>query len=183
MATLTAPLPTAIDVDLLGPALVAEIEAYLASLPTPAATAPATKQLPGLTVPVIPQHGSVVQAWHASVDRPEPTILERLRGRHPVAQVTAAQHLNLVSRYIHAHGWLQGALWNQAGAVCILGAQLQVLAAGYSTPAVVEQARLLIGNQLGYQRQGMPIDTWNDQVGRTAAEVHQMLRAAAARAR
>lgn len=97
--------------------------------------------------------------------------------------MTPGQHLLLVSRYIHQHGWLQGALWDEAGAVCVLGAQLGILQAGYSTPAVVERARELIGNEIGYLGETGPIDSWNDAPNRRAADVHQLLQRAAARVR
>ncbi|MGC0317298.1 DUF6197 family protein [Kitasatospora acidiphila] len=177
-ATLIAPD----DVDLLGPLLVAEIEAYLRSLPAPSrAVAARPFTLDRLAVPAVNPYGSVVQQWHHGVQLPEPTLLDRIRGRRRVAQVTPAQHLDLLSKYIHQHGWLQGALWDASGAVCILGAQLRILAAGYSTPAVVERARELIGNEIGYRGETGPIDTWNDAEGRQAADVHQLLRRAAAR--
>lgn len=171
VATLTAPqtIDWASSLD-LGPLLVAEIEAYLRSLPAPASRAP-------VLAPVLPvnPYGQVIHSWHHGIELPEPTLLGRIRGRRPIAQVTPAQHLDLLSRYIHQHGWLQGALWDASGAVCILGAQLRILAAGYSSPAVVERARELIGNEIGYRRERGPIDTWNDTKGRRAAEVHQLL--------
>jgi len=176
VATLTAPHAIDWASDLhLGPLLVAEIEAYLRSLPTPAA--------PPVLAPVPPinQYGQVVQQWHHGIELPEPGLLDRLRGRRPVAQVTPGQHLQLLSKYIHQHGWLQGALWNDRGAVCILGAQLRIVQAGYSTPAVVERARELIGNEIGYRGETGPIDAWNDDPGRRAADVHQLLQRATAR--
>ncbi|MDH6122023.1 hypothetical protein ABH930_006385 [Kitasatospora sp. GAS204A] len=175
--------PPAFDLDAAGLRLVAEVEQYLASLPAPASVRAGRvldlirHQAP----PVVPQYGSVVQPWHAGIERPAPRLLDRLHRRQPVAQVTVRQHLELTSRYIHQHGWLQGALWNEAGAVCILGAQLRVLAAGYGTAATITEARLQIGNQLGRQGQGMPTDTWNDQPGRRATDIHQLLQRAAAR--
>lgn len=183
MLTLT---PPRIDLDAASLRLVAEVEDYLRTVAHPAAP---TLGGPGLdlvrlmaTGPAPCRYGQVLQQWHAAVTLPEPTLLDRIRGHHPVADVTVGQHLDLVSRYIHQHGWIQGALWNDAGAVCILGAQLRVLAAGYGTAAVVERARELIGNQLGYQREGMPVDVWNDQPHRRVADVHQLLQRAAARA-
>jgi hypothetical protein len=174
-ATLTAPQ---LDLDAAGLQLVAEVESYLRSVATPP-PAPAA----ALLAPTVCRYGQVVQAWHAGIERPEPSLLDRIRSRHPVAEVTVAQHLDLVSRYIHAHGWLQGSLWDDRGAVCILGAQLRILQAGFSTPAVVEQARLHLGNELGHRGEGQPLDTWNDAEGRRVADVHQLLQRAATRAR
>lgn len=166
-ATLTA---TQLDLDAAGLLLVAEVEAYLRTVGHPLTPAAPVRTLTALinairTSPVVPlsnRYGSTVQPWHAAITLPEPTALDRIRRRRPGAQVTARQHLDLLSRYIHQHGWLQGALWDDSGRVCVLGAQLRIVQAGYSTPAVVNQARLLIGNQLGYIGQGMPIDTWNE---------------------
>lgn len=180
MATATLIAPD--DVDLLGPVLVAEIEAYLRSLPAPSRAVAARPLILDQAAPAANPYGSVMQTWHHGIELPERTLLDRALGRRRVAQVTPAQHLDLVSKYIHQHGWLQGALWDESGAVCILGAQLRILAAGYSSPAVVERARELIGNEIGYRGETGPIDTWNDAKGRRAADVHQLLRRAAARA-
>lgn len=159
-ATLALP---ELDVDVLGPLLVAEVEAYLRSQPLP----PARQARPRLTVPHVPRYGSVVQQWDHDVAK---------------GHVTVKQFLNLMNRYIHQYGWVQGLLWDRQGQVCLLGARIKVLAAGYGTPAIDEQARLLIGNELGYMRQGMPLDSWNDQDGRSVHEIHDLLRRAAARA-
>ena len=183
LAPLTRPA-----LDLLGAdasLLIAEVEDYLRSVAHPAALAAGTSlDLSGLlaTVSTPCRYGQVVQPWHAGIDLPEPTLLDRVRGRRPAAEVTVRQHLDLTSKYIHAHGWTQGALWNDAGAVCILGAQLRVLAAGYGTAATITEARLQIGNQLGRQREGQPLDQWNDAAGRHAVDVHTLLQRAAARA-
>lgn len=177
--------PPAFDLDAAGRRLVAEVEQYLASLPAPAAAVRAGSVLDLIRhqAPVtVPQYGSVLQPWHAGIERPAPSLLDRLHRRQPVAQVTVRQHLELTSRYIHHFGWLQGALWNEAGAVCILGAQLRIIAAGYGTAAVIERARELIGNEIGYRGQTGPIDSWNDQPGRRAADIHQLLQRAAGRA-
>jgi hypothetical protein len=156
--------------------LVAEAEAYLRSLAAPAAA-------PGLLLPAarISRYGSILQPWNAAVPPAEPTLLDRLRNRPVTTPVTVQQHLELTSRYIAAHGWLQGALWDTDGRVCVLGAQLRVLQAGYGTEATVRRARLRIGNELGRLGQGMPVDEWNDQPGRRQAEVHRLLERAAAR--
>ncbi|WP_344447324.1 DUF6197 family protein, partial [Kitasatospora nipponensis] len=112
--------------------LVAEIEAYLASLPTAA--------LP--LVPYVCPYGSTVQLWNVGHPLPRVTLLDRIARRpaRPVS-VSVADHLRLTSRYLHHAGWLQGALWDEAGRVCLLGAQAAVLAHGYGTPATVSRAR------------------------------------------
>ncbi|WP_455583858.1 DUF6197 family protein [Kitasatospora cineracea] len=81
---------------------------------------------------------------------------------------------------MHHHGWTQGRLWTCDGAVCILGAQLRVLAAGYGTAHTAIRARQRLGNALGRAGTPMPVDQWNDQPGRTATDVHHLLRTAAA---
>lgn len=156
--------------------LVAEVEAYLRSLTAPAKAS-------GLLLPAarISRYGSVLQPWNATVPAAEPTLLDRLRHRPVTTPVTVQQHLELTSRYIAAHGWLQGSLWDGDGRVCVLGAQIRVLQAGYGTEETARRARLRLGNELGYLGQGMPVDEWNDQPGRHQAEVHRLLERAAAR--
>jgi hypothetical protein len=170
-ATLTLP---ELDVDVLGPLLVAEVEAYLASLPAPAVE----PSRPRLTVPHLPRYGSVVLPWDHSVTQPERTWVGRILHRRPAPEVTVRQFLELMNSYIHRHGWTQGQLWDTQGRVCLLGARARVLAAGYGTPAVDEQARLLIGNTIK-----MPIDTWNDTKDRTVYDAHALLQATASRIR
>ncbi|MFG3051881.1 hypothetical protein ACGFZP_13150 [Kitasatospora sp. NPDC048239] len=173
-ATITTPLD--LDVDLYGPLLVAEIEAYLKTViptggPTPLRTAPTVH---------IPAHGSTTPPWWAGHPQPARTLTDRiLRRPAPTIQVTAREHLQLMDRYITQHGWTQGGLWDATGAVCVLGAHLQVLAHGYGTPATAWQARLLIGNALGRAGHPIPVDTWNDEPGRTKADIHNLLRTAA----
>lgn len=173
-----APLAELLDLDAAGALLITEIEQYLQ------AHSPAAR--PGLDIKALlalaphpAQYGSVLQPWDAHITRTAPTRLQRLRGLQPVTQVSPAQHLDLTARYITQHGWHQGQLWDHAGAVCVLGAQLRVLQAGYGTEETVRRARLRIGNELGRLGQGMPVDTWNDQPGRRQAEVHRMLERAA----
>ncbi|MFF0409082.1 hypothetical protein ACFYUY_01430 [Kitasatospora sp. NPDC004745] len=194
MPTTTA----ALDVDLaelLGPLLVAEVEAYLATAARrqPPSPAPRPGALPGpawyriaqhlqadVTSPT-PDRTDTVPAgpWWDGYPTPAPTLADRILRRRPTAPVTARQHLDLMDRYIAAHGWTQGRLWDGDGAVCILGAHVRVLAAGYGTPATAWQARLLIGNALGRAGHPVPVDTWNDSPGRTQHDVHHLLRTAA----
>jgi hypothetical protein len=94
--------------------------------------------------------------------------------------VTPQQHLDLTARYIRHHGWHQGALWNPTGQVCVLGAQLRVLQAGYGNADTVRRARQRIGNALGAIGAPMPVDTWNDLPATRATDIHQLLRAAQA---
>jgi hypothetical protein len=152
-----------------GGALVREIETYLAAHPTLALPAPR-----GAAVP-----------WDAGMPaRPVPNWLDRIRHRPPApVPIDTATHLRLVSRYIAAHGWTQGRLWDDSGAVCLLGAQLMVLAAGYGAPAAASRARVLLMEQFVAQGPYRSVDDWNDQRGRTLAEVHAQLDRAAARAR
>lgn len=180
-ATLTA---SRIDADAAGLLLVAEVENYLRSVAAPVVATDAGRlDLPRLLAsagPVCP-YGSVMQPWNAEHLPAGPTLLDRLRRRQPVTDVTVEQHLQLTSRYITARGWLQGALWDETGRVCVLGAQLRVLQSGYGTAATIRRARLRIGNELGRLGQPMPVDTWNDQPGRRQADIHRLLERAAAR--
>ncbi|MFI6443516.1 hypothetical protein [Kitasatospora sp. NPDC050543] len=155
--------------------LVAEIEAYLASLPAPART----------PAPYVCPLGSVLQPWNAGYPLPGPTLLERvLRRPSRPAPVTAAGHLRLASRYIAAHGWLQGAMWDSAGRVCLLGAQAAVLAHGYGTPATVQSARVQVMEVLhATGRPASSPDDYNDRPTTRQADIHQLLERAAARAR
>jgi hypothetical protein len=158
-----------------GSALVAEIEAYTASLPLPART---------LTPPPANRYGTVAAAWDLGMIRPAPTLLDRVRHRTPApTPIDTATHLRLVSRYLTAHGWTQGRLWNETGAVCLLGAQLMVLRAGYGTPATASRARVLLMEQFVSHGAYRSVDQWNDEPGRRAVDVHRQLDIAAARAR
>ncbi|MFE4392485.1 MULTISPECIES: DUF6197 family protein [Streptomycetaceae] len=160
-----------------GPAdsgLVAEIEAYLASLPAPART----------PVPYVCPYGSTMRPWQAGHPEPRATLLDRALGRpaRPVP-VAAADHLRLASRYIGAHGWLQGAMWDEAGRVCLLGAQAAVLAHGYGTPATVRTARVQLMEVLhATGRPARSPDEYNDRPTTREGDVHQLLDRAAARA-
>ncbi|MEY9870695.1 hypothetical protein ABH931_000149 [Streptacidiphilus sp. MAP12-33] len=153
-----------------GGALVREIETYLAAHPT--------RTLPA------PRRGTAAP-WDLGVPaRPAPNWLDRIRHRAPApVPIDTATHLRLLSRYITAHGWTQGRLWDDTGAVCLLGAQLMVLAAGYGTPATASRARVLLMEQFVAQGPFRSVDEWNDQRGRTVAEVHAQLDRAATRAR
>ncbi len=154
--------------------LVAEIEAYLASLPAPART----------PAPYVCPFGSVLRPWYGEHAPPRATLLDRVlrRPARPVP-VTAAEHLGLASRYITAHGWLQGAMWDPAGRVCLLGAQAAVLAHGFGTPATVRTARVQLMEVLHAtgRRVNSP-DEFNDRPATRQADVHRLLERAAARA-
>ncbi|MEV0534558.1 hypothetical protein [Kitasatospora sp. NPDC050463] len=158
-----------------GSGLVAEIEAYLSSLPVPA---------PHLRPPYVCPLGSTVQSWHAGHPLPRATLLDRVlrRPARPVP-VSAADHLRLASRYIGAVGWLQGAMWDGAGRVCLLGAQAAVLAHGYGTPDTVRSARVQLMEVLhATGRPAASPDEYNDRPTTRQADVHQLLDRAAARA-
>ncbi|MGW2371686.1 DUF6197 family protein [Kitasatospora sp. NPDC001683] len=176
-----------LDPDLYGPLLVREIEAYLATVaPEPAwrtrlRSAIADAHLPGPATPGT-NAGDNQPWWHAAPAAPTRTLTDRILRRQPVTHVTARQHLQLMDRYIRQHGWTQHQLWDDTGAVCVLGAHIRVLAAGYGDAATAWQARLLIGNTLGYAGHFMHVDTWNDQPSTTQHDVHHLLRSAAARA-
>ncbi|MFD4532422.1 hypothetical protein ACFWNL_03475 [Kitasatospora sp. NPDC058397] len=171
MAT-TVRLPPLVTVD--GSGLVAEIEAYLASLPAPAR----------ITVPYVSPLGSTVQPWTAGYPAPRLTLLDRITHRpaRPVS-VSAAGHLRLTSRYIGAFGWLQGAMWDSAGRVCLLGAQAAVLAHGYGTPATVTTARVQLMEILhATGRPASSPDEYNDRPATRQADIHHLLAQAASRA-
>ncbi|GAA1413205.1 hypothetical protein GCM10009639_65980 [Kitasatospora putterlickiae] len=175
--TALRPAPAALIAPLAAPdaaGLVGEIEAYLASLPAPART-PASYVCP---------YGSVPRPWHAGHQPPRVTLLDRALRRPPrPAPVSAAEHLGLASRYIAAHGWLQGAMWDAAGRVCLLGAQAAVLAHGFGTPATVSTARVQLMEVL--HATGRPVnspDEFNDRPATRQADVHRLLERAAARA-
>ncbi|WP_030233829.1 DUF6197 family protein [Streptomyces sp. NRRL S-350] len=157
-----------------GSGLVAEIEAYLATLPAPART-PAPYACP---------YGSTPQPWYAGHPAPRATLLDRaLRRPARAVPVTAADHLRLASRYIRAHGWLQGAMWDEAGRVCLLGAQAAVLAHGYGTPPTVRTARVQLMEVL--HATGRPVrspDEFNDRPATREGDIHLLLDRAAARA-
>ncbi|MEV7600034.1 hypothetical protein AB0O91_21900 [Kitasatospora sp. NPDC089797] len=183
--------------ELLGPLLVAEVEAYLDTAarqhpPSPARPAQ-TAALPGPAWYRIAQHlqadppptpraaAAPTGPWWGGYPTPAPTLADRVLRRRPTVPVTTRQHLQLMDRYIAAHGWTQGQLWDQTGAVCVLGAHIRVLAAGYGTPTTAWQARLAIGNALGRLGHPVPVDSWNDRATTTHHDVHALLRAAAAR--
>ncbi|MFI6157359.1 hypothetical protein ACIBCA_32290 [Kitasatospora sp. NPDC051170] len=169
-----------------GSGLVAEIEAYLASLPAPVrALQPySPPYAPPLATPYVCPYGSVPQPWWAGHARPRATLLDRALRRPPrPVPVTAADHLRLASRYLVAHGWLQGAMWDERGRVCLLGAQAAVLAHGYGTPAVVRTARAQLMEVL--HATGHPVaspDAYNDDPATRQADVHRLLDRTAARA-
>ncbi|MEU1503923.1 hypothetical protein [Kitasatospora sp. NPDC005748] len=165
-------LPPLVTVD--GSGLAAEIEAYLATLPAPVR----------VPVPYISPLGSTVQPWNSGYPLPQLTLLDRLTRRpaRPVP-VTASDHLRLVSRYITAVGWLQGAMWDSAGRVCLLGAQTAVLVHGYGTPTTVQTARIQLMETL--HATGRPVrspDEFNDRPTTRQADIHHLLDRAAARA-
>ncbi|AUG78031.1 hypothetical protein CFP65_3227 [Kitasatospora sp. MMS16-BH015] len=155
--------------------LVAEIEAYLASLPGPAR----------LAVPYVCPLGSTRRPWHAGYPVPRRTALDRVlrRPARPV-RVSVAGHLELTSRYLAGHGWLQGAMWDQEGRVCLLGAQAAVVAYGYGTPVEARRARVQVMEVLhATGRPAASPDEYNDAPGTRLADVHRLLADAAARAR
>jgi hypothetical protein len=178
-AVLTA---ASFDLDAAGLLLVAEIEDYLRSV-APSAAGPGPIDLARIlaTMPPPNPHGSVLQPWNAAHPLPQLTLMDRLRGRRPVLDVTPAEHLQLTARYIAHHGWAQGVLWTGCGAACILGAQLRVYAAGYGTADTIRRARQRLGNELGYTGYPMPVDSFNDLPTTTRHDVHRLLERAAAR--
>ncbi|MFF7632448.1 hypothetical protein ACFZB9_04750 [Kitasatospora sp. NPDC008050] len=158
-----------------GCGLVAEIEAYLASLPLPART----------PAPYVCPYGRVLQPWNAEHPLPRRTLLDRLahRSARPVP-LSAAEHLRLTSRYLTQHGWLQGAMWDATGRVCLLGAQAAVLGHGYGTVSTVRTARWQVMEVL--HTTGRPVsspDTYNDCPDTRQADIHRLLEQAAFRAR
>lgn len=158
----------------IGSGLVEEIETYLASLPEPART----------PVPYICPYGSARRPWNAGYPLPRRTLLDRLvrRPARPV-ETTVAGHLRLTSRYLTAHGWLQGAMWDDEGRVCLLGAQAAVLAHGYGTPYTVRRARAQVMEVLhGTGRPVSSPDVYNDAPTTRESDVHLLLEHAAARA-
>ncbi|MEU5385821.1 DUF6197 family protein [Kitasatospora cineracea] len=168
-----APGPLVLSPDASG--LVAEIEAYLATFPAPAR----------VLVPYVCPLGSTVQRWNAGFPQPRLSLLDRLAHRpaRPVA-VSVADHLRLTSRYLAEVGWVQGALWDHAGRVCLLGAQAAVLAHGYGTPYTVSRARNQVMEvlRLAGLNAASP-DVFNDAPGTRQADVHRLLDRASARAR
>ncbi|MGF1430001.1 DUF6197 family protein [Kitasatospora sp. LaBMicrA B282] len=163
--------------------LIAEIEAYLASLPAPP-TPPAEAARSPYAVPYLCRYGSVLQPWHAEYPLPHRTLAQRLT-RRPAAPVpvSAAAHLRLTSRYLTQHGWLQGALWDAEGRVCLLGAQAAVLGHGYGTAATARTARAQVMEVL--HATGRPVgspDEYNDRPTTRQADVHRVLEQAALRA-
>ncbi|MFE0461758.1 hypothetical protein ACFW1A_21150 [Kitasatospora sp. NPDC058965] len=171
--TLPPAAPLTLSPDASG--LVGEIEAYLASLPAP----------PRPLVPYVCPSGRTLQPWNAEYPLPRRTLLDRLvrRPGRPVP-VSAAQHLRLTSRYLTQHGWLQGAMWDGAGRVCLLGAQAAVLAHGYGSPATVRTARAQVMEVLhATGRPAASPDEYNDRPGTRQADIHRLLEQAALRAR
>jgi hypothetical protein len=173
-----------LDIELYGPLLVAEVEAYLKTIaPEPAWRSRLRTAITDSLTAQAPGPGNTVPAgpWWDGYPLAQRTVLDRLR-RRPTAPVpvTPGQHLQLMDRYIRAHGWTQGRLWDETGAVCVLGAHLRVLAAGYGTAATAWQASLQIGNALGRQGAPVPVDTWNDRPERTQADIHYLLANASA---
>ncbi|MFJ1758397.1 hypothetical protein [Kitasatospora sp. NPDC088134] len=160
--------------------LVEEIEQYLAGLPAPA-PAPAAPSAPAAPA----RYGSVRQPWNHGHPLPHRSLLDRLARRpaRPV-EVSVAGHLELTSRYLAEAGWTQGALWDGAGRVCLLGAQTAVLAHGYGTAYTVRRARAQVMEVLHATGRPVPSpDVWNDHPGRRQAEVHALLDSARGRAR
>ncbi|RAJ42813.1 hypothetical protein K353_02490 [Kitasatospora sp. SolWspMP-SS2h] len=158
-----------------GAELVREIERYLAAQPHAAR----------IPVPVVSTLGQAPIAWDLGMTRPQPTLTDRLM-RRPAAPtpIDTATHLRLLSRYLTVHGWCQGALWDESGRRCILGAQLAVLEAGYGTGDTVMRARRHLMEHFVAQDPAIrSVDQWNDHPGRTAAQVHRALDIAAARSR
>ncbi|WP_405012557.1 hypothetical protein [Kitasatospora sp. NBC_01539] len=166
------PPPLTVTAD--GSALIAEIEGYLASLP-PSARTP---------VPYVCPLGRALQPWNADQPLPRRTVLDRLTHRPPQpVPVSVAGHLQLTSRYLTAFGWLQGALWDSRGRVCLLGAQAAVLAHGYGTPQTVRRARTQVMEVL--HAGGITVsspDAYNDAPTTRQADIHRLLAASAARA-
>lgn len=170
-----------LDLDTAGHQLVAEIENYLrTTTPTQHPRLDVRALLAqAAALPPRNSHGQHVAPWHHPHTLPQPTLRDRLRGIQPAADVTVEQHLHLIAAYIRHHGWTQGALWNHDGAVCLLGAQLRVLAHGFGTPHTAIRARQRLGNALGRAGFPMRIDQWNDQPGTRETDIHHMLRTAA----
>ncbi|RKE20014.1 hypothetical protein [Streptomyces sp. TLI_171] len=156
--------------------LVEEIEQYLAGLPAPGPTPPpAAAGNP---------YGSVRRAWNHGHPLPRRSLLDRLAHRpaRPAA-VSVAGHLGLTSRYLAEAGWIQGAMWDGAGRVCLLGAQTAVLAHGYGTVHTVRRARAQVMEVLHATGRPVPSpDVWNDHPGRRQSDVHALLESARARA-
>ncbi|MFB7947215.1 hypothetical protein ACFC6L_20115 [Kitasatospora phosalacinea] len=167
-------LPDSLSLTPEGSALVAEIEAYLATLPVQARA----------VRPFICNYGSTVQRWNAGFAQPRLSVLDRIAHRpaRPVA-VSVADHLRLTSRYLAEVGWVQGRLWDAAGRVCLLGAQAAVLLNGYGTPYTVSRARNQVMEVL--HTTGRPVaspDAFNDAPTTRQADVHHLLDRASARA-
>jgi hypothetical protein len=160
--------------------LVAEIEDYLrVTAATP------IRRIDQIAIPRIPATSSVHQAWDAEMRPPRRTVGDRLRRREAGPQpIGVAAHLRLVSRYITAHGWCQGALYDKRGRVCLLGAQTAVLLAGYGTATEVMAARGVLMREIHHGGRGRHtrLENWNDEPGRREGEVHRLLDTAAARA-
>lgn len=159
-----------------GGVLVAEVEAYLRSLPTPPPR-PQTARICAF--------GQVFTAWDAEMPQPHRSVGDRLRGRAPgPVPLETSAFLRLVSRYLVASGWCQRLMYDADGRRCLLGAMVAVLAAGYGTEATARRARTALIEQIITDHPGLTsIDVWNDMPGRTAAQVHRQLDIAAARTR
>lgn len=175
MATITLP-PLAADTSRDAAQLVAEIEAYLATLPAPRRALPAMPHISAL--------GQVQQPWNAGLPVPTRTLADRLHRRGPApVPLDVAGHLRLLSRYLTVHGWCQKALVDAAGRRCMLGAQYAVLSAGYGSAEVVVGARQVMLREIATMGGGAfaRVEDWNDAEGRSAAQVHRLLDVAAAR--
>ncbi|MFJ5922455.1 hypothetical protein ACIQF6_07550 [Kitasatospora sp. NPDC092948] len=167
-------LPDSLSLTPEGSALVAEIEAYLATLPVQARA----------VVPLICNFGSTIQRWNAGFPQPRLSVLDRLAHRtaRPV-DVSVADHLRLTSRYLAEVGWVQGKLWDASGRVCLLGAQAAVLLNGYGTPYTVGRARNQVMEVLHTTgRAAASPDVFNDAPGTRQTDVHRLLDRASARA-
>ncbi|MEV4558270.1 hypothetical protein AB0K51_14945 [Kitasatospora sp. NPDC049285] len=161
--------------------LVEEIERYLAGLPAPARLPLLPLAEPGVHGG---RYGSVRQPWNFGFPLPRRTLLDHLarRAARPV-EVTVAGHLRLTSRYLAEAGWVQGAMWDAAGRVCLLGAQTAVLAHGYGTARTVRRARVQVMEILHATGRPVPSpDVYNDRPGTRQSDVHALLETARARA-
>ncbi len=62
---------------------------------------------------------------------------------------------------------------------CCIDVAIRLIGADYGGPVVIEQARRMVYNQLGYDHLPENLFDWNDAEGRTVEEVIAMLEAAA----
>ena len=81
--------------------------------------------------------------------------------------------LRAAARYIRKHGWYQGDLVDdETGAVCLYGAVYAVVT---GSPDTYSSSASIVGDLLR-QRTGVHYpDEWNDEAGRTEAEVLAVL--------